>query len=375
MINRIRKKFKLESNNIKVRFLRKFYLNKIKSFDRVVLFLVPNDDQINGGVLSITSIHKEFTAQKKLHNCEVLTCTNFYNSEEYFLKFSKFKNKMMVFDINSILKKLKTTTFLQLHIPELYLESFIHSYQNNWTSADQLIFQNIKSLQINILNQNDLLMPNQLIIQKYKDVFNCEITITVAHKRYANIDKKNQYNVPLHYLSAWINPVPYDFKLYDNKKNIIVFSPDELSRLNIEYHLSKTDLITRFKENLPNFEIVVVKNMTYENYKKLVANCKFMITFGEGLDGYLVETILSGGISFAIYNAVFFTEGYEQLPTIYKTVDDLFNNIEKDIRFYDNKIEFDTYNNKMKEVCEIEYSYEKYQKRVLNFLNKNYDFK
>ena len=115
--------------------------------------------------------------------------------------------------------------------------------------------------------------------------------------------------------------------------------------------------------------------MTYENYKKLISESKFMITFGEGLDAYLLETILSGGISFAIYNDVFFSEDFKNLPTIYKSVDDLFANISTDIKFYNNSTRFDQYNKQMKSICEIEYSYEKYQNRVKNFVLENYDFK
>lgn len=375
MLIRIKNKISREINKLKVVCLRNFYLNKFNDFNKVIILLVPNDNQINGGVMSIASIHKELNLLKNLHNCNVIACTNVYDSNEFFLKFDKFDNEMLVFNFKNVLKKLTNTNYLQIHIPELYLKIFTNSFKNEWSDIDKRTLRNIKNLSINILNQNDLLMLDSNCIGKLKNILTKKITMTVAHKKYATIEKQKQYKIPLHYLSVWLNPKPYVFKSFNDKKNYIVFSPDELERLNIEYHLSKSDLINHLKEQLPDFKIVVIQKMTYENYKKLISDCKFMITFGEGLDAYLLETILSGGISFAIYNDVFFSEDFKNLPTIYKSVDDLFANISTDIKFYNHSTRFDQYNKQMKSICEIEYSYDKYQNRVKNFVLENYDFK
>ncbi len=375
MLIRIKNKILREINKLKVVCLRKFYLNKFDDFNKVIIFLVPNDNQINGGVMSIASIHKEFNQLKNLHHCNVIACTNVYDSNEFFLKFNKFDNEMLVFNLKNVLKKLTNTNYLQLHIPELYIESFTNSFENEWSEIDKKTLKKVKNFNINILNQNDLLMPSSKYIEDLKIILTKKITMSVAHKKYATIEKYNQYKIPLHYLSVWLNPKPYDFKKFATKKNLIVFSPDELERLNIVYHLSKSDLIIQLENKFPDFEILVIQKMTYENYKKLISDSKFMITFGEGLDAYFVETILSGGISLAIYNEVFFSEDYKSLPTIYKSVDDLFLNISKDIEFYNHSNRFDEYNKQMKSICEIEYGYEKYQNRVKNFVLENFDFK
>jgi hypothetical protein len=374
MLIRIKNKIFREINKLKVIYSRRFYLNKF-DFNKVIILLVPNDNQINGGVMSIASIHKELNLLSAIHKCNVIACTNVYDSNEFFLKFDKFDNEMLVFNFKNVLKKLINTNYLQLHIPELYIESFTNSFQNEWSDIDKKTLKNIENLNINILNQNDLLMPDAVNLENLKNILTNNITMTVAHKKYATIDKYKQYNIPLHYLSVWLNPKPYDFKRFLDKKSYIVFSPDELERLNIVYHSSKSDLINQLKKQLPDFEIIVIQKMTYENYKKLISDSKFMITFGEGLDAYFVETILSGGISFAIYNEVFFSEDFKSLPTIYKSVDDLFLNISKDIQYYNHSTRFDEYNKQMKSICEIEYSYEKYQNRVKNFVLENYDFK
>lgn len=375
IFDRIVNKLKREVNKPLIIYLRNKQLSKFEHSDKIILLLLPDGDKINGGVLSIVSIFNEFKSLQYLHQCDVLASTYPYNSNEYFLKFSKFKNEMIVFDLKQILKKIKKIKEIHIHIPELFFADFIDSFEKEWSAVDKDKLLDSNILHINILNQNDMLMPDSKYIDKIKKLITSNVTMTVAHKRYATVEKRNQYDVSLHYLSAWLNPLPYVVKDFCNKENIILFSPDEFSRLNITYHLTKQDLIEKLKLALPTFEVLVIQNLTYDAYKALVSNSKFTITLGEGLDGYFVETILSGGIAFAVYNDKFFTEDYKNLPTVYSSIEDLFFNIGEDINHYDNEARFDTYNEKLKNIVEIDYSYEKYHNRVKSFVMGSYDFK
>ncbi|OAB25995.1 hypothetical protein SAMN05444395_10578 [Flavobacterium fryxellicola] len=368
-------KIKRKLNNLEVAYLRSKHLARFKYSQKIILLLLPNDDSINGGILSIVSIFNEFNSLKGLHECDVIAATHTYRSNEYFLKFSKFKNNMIVFDLKRVLKKIQEVKELHIHIPELFLKEFIDSFEKEWSSLDKKKLLNMDVLHINILNQNDMLMPDYKYIDKIKELVTENVTMTVAHKKYATIDKRNKYNVSLHYLSAWLNPVPYEVKSFAEKENVILFSPDELARLNIIYHCTKQDLIDMLKIALPDFEIIVIENLTYDDYKALVSKSKFMITLGEGLDGYFIETVLSGGIAFAVYNDKFFTEDYKNLPTVYESIDDLFKKIVRDIDSYNDKSEFTAYHQVLKDIVEIEYSYQKYQNRVKNYILGNYDFK
>lgn len=358
-----------------VLYRRNKYLSKYKNSKKIIILLFPDDDSVNGGILSLASIYNELVSFKYLHHCDVIAATYPYYSNSVFLEFSKFKNNVLVFDFKKVLRKIKEIKELHIHIPELYVKQFVESFEKEWTSNDKNKLLIIDKLHINILNQNDMLMPEFKFIEKIKELVTKDITMTMAHKKYATIDKRNEYNVPLHYLSARTNQTSYKVNNYINKENIILFSPDELSRLNIDYHLTKNDLISKLETALPKYKIIVIENLTYEEYKDLVARSMFMITFGEGLDNYLIETILSGGISFAIYNEKFFTKDYLDIPTLYSSVDELFNNLIFDIKKLDNREIFDEYNAISREVVEREYSYRKYRNRVENYLLGNYDFK
>ncbi len=355
---------------------RKKLIAKYKKAEKLIIMLVPDGDIINGGVLSLVSIHKEFTRLKNIHGCEVLATTNNYDCETYFLNFTNFKNQMEVFDLKTIFDEVPNIKELHFHLPELFIDGFLNDFENKWSLNHKEVFLNADKVSMNILNQNIVLMPEVSSIQKLKSIFGDDITMTMAHKQYANQEVKDKYDIPVHYLSSWFNPVPYDVKEFKNKKNLILFSPDELSRTNIQTKNSKQDLINGIQKKFPDFEIKIIKKLKYDDYKALVSDAKFMITLGEGLDGYYTENVMCGGVSFAVYNTDFFTPEYDNLQTVYKNIDQLFERINIDIQdFNTNPDAFKAYNAVQKEIIEREYSYEKYQKRVEDFILGNYDFK
>jgi len=376
IIRKIKYLIKTPVDKINVLSKRKKLIANYKNAEKLLIILVPDGDIINGGVLSLVSIHKEFTRLKKIHGCEVLAVTNNYECETYFLKFTNFKNEMEVYDLKTIFNELPNIKELHFHLPELFINGFINDFENKWSTKHKEIFINANTKSINILNQNIVLMPEINSLDKLKNIFGKNITMTMAHKQYANQEFKDKYNIPVHYLSSWFNPVPYDVKDFKDKKNLILFSPDEMSRTNIQTKNSKQDLINSIQKKFPDFEIKVIKKLKYDDYKALVSEAKFMVTLGEGLDGYYTENVMCGGISFAIYNTDFFTPEYDNLQTVYKSVDLLFERINIDIQYFNaNPDAFKAYNEVQKEIIYREYSYEKYQKRVEDFILGNYDFK
>lgn len=376
IIRKIKYLIKTPIERARVLAERKKLIANYKKAEKLIIMLVPDGDIINGGVLSLVSIYKEFTRLKNIHGCEVLAATNNYNCETYFLNFTNFKNQMQIFDLKTIFDEVPNIKELHFHLPELFIDGFLNDFENKWSLNHKQIFLNTDKTSMNILNQNIVLMPEVSSIQKLKNIFGDEITMTMAHKQYANQDMKDKYEIPVHYLSSWFNPVPYDVKEFKNKKNLILFSPDELSRTNIQTKNSKQDLIHSIQKKFPDFEIKIIKKLKYDDYKALVSDAKFMITLGEGLDGYYVENVMCGGISFAVYNTDFFTPEYDNLQTVYKSIDQLFERINIDIQdFNTNPDAFKAYNTVQKEIIEREYSYEKYQKRVEDFILGNYDFK
>lgn len=67
-------------------------------------------------------------------------------------------------------------------------------------------------------------------------------------------------------------------------------------------------------------------------YKENIQSAMFTITFGEGLDGYFVESIFSGGIGVAVYNDRFFTKALQTLPFVYESYEELKERLGSDIQ-------------------------------------------
>lgn len=47
--------------------------------------------------------------------------------------------------------------------------------------------------------------------------------------------------------------------------------------------------------------------LQYEEYKELICDAKWSLTFGEGLDAYFVEPTFSGANAFAVFNELFYS--------------------------------------------------------------------
>jgi hypothetical protein len=248
---------------------------------------------------------------------------------------------------------------LLLHIPELYVADFVQNHQqNSW-------FKSINSIQINILNQNIQLMPDHNVLNELKSNFS-SCTITTAHKKYCNPYFRNSYGITLHQLSVWISPENYHKKSGHEKENLILFSPD---------HKELTErLISFFCNGLPSFRFQVIKGLTYEEYKELISRAKYLITTGEGLDAYFIETYFSGGVAFAIKNLNFFDEKYLQLPCLFEHQENLGKLLQTLIEKYENAEEYNQLNNSVSELLAEDYSYLTYQNNLRKFYNNEYTY-
>jgi len=114
--------------------------------------------------------------------------------------------------------------------------------------------------------------------------------------------------------------------------------------------------------------------LTYSDYKKLILKAKFVVTFGEGLDAYFIESIFSGSISFAVYNEQFFTPDYLGLDNIFKSYEDLESNLIQKIVKYDSSLTYDSVNSNAFEICASHYSYSTYRKNIELFYKGEYTF-
>lgn len=346
---------------------RKINILKYPKKGDTIIVLVPFSNVINGGHLSIDNIYKTIKKHHNIHKSNVLLSYVFLTNHPNHTRFSMFRSSSFIQDWRTILSHFTSFDRLQIHIPESYIRFFVKEFHHQWPKEFKEKLLNAKHLSFNILNQNDEYM-NIEDIDNLREI--CpNITMTLAHQKYTSQEKRNEYKVPLHHLSAWLNDGNYSKVKFQNKENIILYSPDEVKNT----PEIKQEIISLLKQELPNFSIIEIKDISYEKYKNLISKAKYTITFGEGLDGYFIETALSGGISFAVYNEVFFTPNYKNLPTLYPSYDALKSNIVNHIKSIEEEEKYSNTNQSIASEIEKEYSFEIFENKLIHFLQNKLD--
>ncbi len=348
--------------------IRKEQNRLIKQFDssakKLIVFLVGGADWnvgrdlISGGAISIVSLCEETNKLKQIHDAEVIMAT--FPGQHLLIKHTQFENNTTVFRFSQLQTFFKEAEEILFHLPEFMCSYFIEKIngkEKKWVNK-------ISQVNINILNQNVLLMPNLEVIQLLKKNYK-QVTISTAHDKYCNQEFRKLYNVPLHKLSVWISPEQYIFKRWNEKENIILLSPDK--------HATNDEII-RLLKSIEGLKVQVIQDLTYKQYKALVARAKWSLTFGEGLDGYLIEPVFSGAIAFAIYNEQFFTPDFADLRTIYSNINLLKENIIFDIQSLNNELNYKEYQQEQYSLCALYYNKEKYIKNIIAFYRHEYSY-
>jgi hypothetical protein len=364
LISSEERKRMLEQNRI-----RKEQDKAIRQLDasakKLLIFLVPGLDRatfsekISGGVMSIVSFCEESAGMKDVHGAEVILCTLPY--ELLFLKHTQFANQTSVFRFSQIREYFTKVEELILHLPEFACGYFLEYLDNR----DRKWMKQLKKNHINILNQNIRLMPYVETISALKQLATV-VTMTTAHQRYSSQHFRDLYMIPVHKLSVWISPEKYEFRPYNKKENLLIVSPDE--------NYFRQEMLTKL-EKIPGLKVQIIQNLTYEQYKNTIVRAKWALTFGEGLDGYIIEPIFSGAIGFAVYDENFFTEDFKNFPTIYPSYQEMLSLIARDIGAMDHEEIYKTEQQKQFDLCAKYYSYDQYRKNILDFYSGAYTFK
>lgn len=280
---------------------------------RIIVFLVPSRDLVNGGVRSIISLADESEKLRAIHGADVFVANAPGTSR--LLRYTKFKNTRTLVSLDLLLNLVPPGAELLVHIPELYVKNVV---QHEATTFARLKGVNKR---FNIMLQNIDLMPKPTDVAQLRSYG--ITTCTTAHRAYGNEQTALLIGCPVHHLSVGVCAAQYNRVPYVNKSNLIILSPDQ--------HPARDQILKDLKAALPQYEFRVVWNLTFEQYKELIARAKFSLTFGEGLDGYFVETIFSGGIGCAVYNDRFFTPDLRKLPFVYPSWDALVRQLPNDI--------------------------------------------
>lgn len=366
-LNKLRKKFSkyieiLRRNPIKQIKIKKTqkelllkHYNPKKS--KLIIFLSPGKNTVNGGILSITSLFNE-TKRLLKNDYEILMCT--LPGDPLLLNYTKFKNDVILFPFKESIIYFDEIEEIIIHIPEYGVKKFLENVPKKVTS--KLMESN---LTINILLQNIDYMSSKYSINQLKKMG--EVTCTTAHERYSNQELRDTLGIPIHKLSVFITPEDYKKTDFEDKENIMIVSPDK--------HQDKFTIIKKLEQELPEIKLEIIENYTYEDYKNLITRSKWAITFGEGLDGYFLETIFSGGISFSVYNPKFFTDDFKSLKTVYSSYRELEEKIVNDLKYLNNKNKYDNYQCEQYLMCCKYYSYNKYIENLECYYKADYTFK
>jgi hypothetical protein len=332
---------------------------------RLIVFLIPGADRrtgketMSGGVISIVSVCEE---TKKVfegdHSTAVILCT--MNDDYLLTKYHNFDNQSSIFRFEQLSSYFKSISELIIHIPDFFAAIFYSRLKLN----DLDFFKQASHVHFNIMNQNIRLMPSPQEIGQLKKIAQLT-TITTAHQQYSTKYYRDFFNVPLHKLSVWISPEQYTFKTWRDKENLLIYSPDP--------HPEKEKVIKKLA-TIHNLKLQMISGLTYNQFKEVISRAKWALTFGEGLDGYFLEPVLSGAIGFAVYNKEFFTPAFSEFRTVYPSFEHLYNGITADIKNLDEQNVFSSYQHEQFRLCESLYSSATYKENIQKFYRKEYTF-
>jgi hypothetical protein len=326
---------------------------------KLIIFLTRGYDTVSGGVLATTWHYNASLKMKHVHGAEVLMCT--LPGDPPLLRYTKFENQNQIYTFSEVVSYFKSIESLIVHIPEYAVGQFLH----NISKEEIERLKGIGHLHLNIALQNIRLLESMEEVNELKKLGT--VTCTTGHERYTTAQLAKELGCPVHKLSVYVSPEQYKKRSYSDKDNLLIVSPD--------IHPKKRSILKMLRETVPHIRVQIIENMTYEEYKELLSKAKWALTFGEGLDGYFVETVFSGGIAFAVYNSDFFTEDFKQLKTVYEDYDTLARKLCSDLTSLDIDMVYAGYQRQQHALCSKYYDAKEYMKNWKSFYEGQYTYK
>lgn len=279
--------------------------------------------------MSICSIADETRQLLGSAGVSVAICTA--HGQPRLLRLTKFENDAEIFAFSDMLEWFPNSSEVLVHVPEMFVGIFVADNLDIYRSRPDIRWR------FNILLQNiDWIEPLPAAVRAMRQLG--PTTVTLAHK--ASSAAAAALDCPVHYLSWFISAENFQRVAFPEKKRLIAISPDE--------HSAKAEIVRQIRKALPDHNIVEIRNMTYQRYKEVIGDAKFMFTFGEGLDGYFVESIFSGAVAMAIFKDQFFTSEYRHLAGVFDDSDRAVTDVAKFLTAAKNE-------NRFREVAEQQY--------------------
>jgi hypothetical protein len=325
---------------------------------RLIIVLTPGYEHPTGGVLSIAAIYRETKAMRRIHRAKVVLCA-VPGDDPLFFKYSWFKNRNYLLDLNSVLLNCADLDYLLLHIPEYAVNQVL--VWLNWASTAYL--RNVRQVHLNILLQNIECVRGQNVseLKRFGTV-----TCTTAHEAYTNSATRDALGVSVHRLGVCCGPELYPRSGYLDKQPLLVVSNDP--------HPMKEQVLRRIAEGCPHLKIRVIQNLSYEAYRKLIRHAKWSLTFGEGLDGYFAEEVWSGGVAFAVFNDRYFTPAFSRLETVYPSWEVLLERMPADLYRLDEPVAYARCWREPYDLLNDLYNTERFRGNLQRFYRAEYTF-
>lgn len=271
---------------------------------RLVLFLLPPDKfLISGGVFSIIGLA---IASRKVLGPDYTVHLVYFPHTSGFARYPYFPNTEIIFRFDEIMRRYPRPEKLLVHVPEFASDKlFTHPDRPECRYVRQAAY-----LHINILNQNILQLPEPPCLQ-HLPALSDHLSQTTAHFRYCTVENMHKWGMPLYYIGVWYwDNFPY--VMHAHKQNCIAYSPDENQYAPM--------VIAELRRRLPHFRFIRISGVSYQRYLEIISMSKYVITFGEGADGYFFESYLCGSLGCAVYNTTFFPPQIEKNIQTWQTL-------------------------------------------------------
>jgi hypothetical protein len=331
----------------------------------VVVYIVDGGDwitgkeRISGGLLSIASMFEEVKKLPELSSCQFLMAT--LDSCPLILRHTEFENDITVFRLSQVFSFFGQLRHLIINVPEMLVPSLPAELKPARRRLNA-----IKKLHVNILNQNNQKMSGPESVDALKQIVP-QVTMTIAHKSSCNEAMARKYRIPIHYLSTRCSPEFYRRPAFADKVNLLTASHDQ--------HPMKAAVLEELQRRLPDLQVQVIRNLTYSQYKATIEKAKWCITFGEGLDWYFMETVFSGGISFAVFNDEFFPQEYKALPTLFDSYEQMRRDLPALLVRLNHPSAYNECHTTLFNFLKKHHRYDEYVEKIRSFYRGDYDFK
>lgn len=325
---------------------------EVGNAERLIVMVVPEHNAMSGGIYSFFSITDHLRKMKMLHRSEVVVMTRPQEAGLTYFRNTNFTNSENIFRFSQ-LQRCSNLKELYLLLPEYASASFL----DNLSKKEILFLLSLNKLSVNILNQNVKLMPKPEQLEKLRSLTS-EVTQSVAHHSYFSQEMADAYQTPTLLLPAYTDLSAYSPIRFEDKEKMIIYSPDDAPH--------KQECLSLLKKKFPEYQLIEIRDITFDEFMDLATRCMFSITFGEGFDGYLAQPIYQGGIGFAVYEEQFFpSKDFLKYKNIFSSADDMLKDICDRITFLESNPEhYKDLNRKWIEEYKELYSLDEYRSKI-----------